>query len=439
MNRKQLTLLIVVGAVLSGLGWVAWQKQQAPYKESTQKMGNKILPNFAIDEVEQLIIKQPKAELVLAKKDELWVVKQRNDYPADFSKLSELVRKFGEAKVAKPVKTGASRLPLLELVPPDKGGGTLVEFKDKSGKSLGSVLLGAKSMKQSGSDSPFGGGGYPDGRYIMVGSDLQTVALVTEPFTTAEAKPEDWLNKSEWFKVEKIKTVTLTAAQPTNNWKLTRESETGEWKLADAKKDEQLDSGKSAPSGAAFSYPSFADLATNSAPDVTGLDKPVVAKIETFEGFNYTAKIGNKSGEENYYFQIAVTGDFPKERTPGKDEKPEDKERLDKEFKEKTQKLEEKLKNERAFEKWTYVVSKWTVDPLLKERKDLLLEKKDEPKADATAPGDKTDAKPPAPLLVPPPKTPAPPATPVPTPAPKPAAKPTPTPPPPPPKPEPAK
>ena len=54
MNRKQLTLLIVVGAVLGGLGWVAWQKEQAPYKESTQKMGGKVLPNFPLNDVEQM-------------------------------------------------------------------------------------------------------------------------------------------------------------------------------------------------------------------------------------------------------------------------------------------------------------------------------------------------------------------------------------------------
>src|SRR6185436_13831549 len=103
------------------------------------------------------------------------------------------------------------------------------------------------------------------------------------------------------------------------------------------------------------------------------------------DGLTYTTKIGGKSGEENHYFQFAVTGDFPKERTPGKDEKPEDKEKLDKEFTEKNQKLEEKLKTEKAFEKWTYVVSKWTVDALLKERKDLLAEKKEEPKKEETS------------------------------------------------------
>jgi hypothetical protein len=75
-----------------------------------------------------------------------------------------------------------------------------------------------------------------------------------------------------------------------------------------------------------------------------------------------------------------VEGNFPKEREAGKDEKPEDKAKLDKEFKDKQSKLEEKLKSEKKFEKWTYLVAKWGVDPLLKDRKDLLQEKKDEKK-----------------------------------------------------------
>jgi hypothetical protein len=382
--------LVVVAAVLSGLGWVAWQKQQAPYRESTQKMGAKVLPDFPLNDVAQFVVKQPGASMVLAKEDDIWVVKDRGDYPANFENLSDVIRKFWELKVAKPVKTGPSRLPVLELVAPDKGTGTLVEFKDKSGKIINTVLLGAKSMKESGSDSPFGGGSFPDGRYVMVGSDVKSVALVTETFNNVEAKSQDWLNK-DWFKVEKLKSIAVTSTNATNSWKLSRESETAEWKLADPKPDEGLDAAKSGGVTSAMSYPSFTDVATNTAPEATGLDKAIVAKLETFDGFTYTAKVGAKTGEDNHYFQIAVAGDFPKERTAGKDEKPEDKERLDKEFKDNLKKHEDKLKAEKAFEKWTYVVSKWTVDPLLKDRKDLMLEKKEEP-----APEDKKDAAAPA-------------------------------------------
>ena len=60
----------------------------------------------------------------------------------------------------------------------------------------------------------------------------------------------------------------------------------------------------------------------------------------------------------------------------GKDEKPEDKEKLDKEFKEKLSKQDEKLQAEQALSKWTYTVSKWSVDALLKNRGELLMEKK---------------------------------------------------------------
>jgi hypothetical protein len=92
-----------------------------------------------------------------------------------------------------------------------------------------------------------------------------------------------------------------------------------------------------------------------------------------------------------------VTGNFPKERTPGKDEKPEDKTRLDKEFADNLKKLDERLKADRKFSDWIYVVSKWTVDPLLKVRHELLEEKKEE-KKDET----KDAATPATPLVLPP-------------------------------------
>jgi hypothetical protein len=384
MNRKQLTPLIVVAVLLGGLGWLAWQKQQTPFKESMAQVGEQLFPNFPINDVERVTIRVSTNELNLLKKDDIWTIAERGNYPANWNNISDFLRKVYDLKVAKPVKVGLSRLGPLQLLPPEKGG-TLVEFKDKSAKVIKTLTLGAQHKRDAGGDSPFGGGSWPDGRYVMVGTNLLTVALVQEPFSNVEGKAEDWLNK-DWFKVEKLKSISVVTTNSTNNWKIARDTEMGEWKLVDATPTESLDTGKSGGVTTALSYPSFNDVATNASASVTGLDNPAVtATLETFDGHVYTAKVGNKVGDESFYFQVASAGNFPKERTPGKDEKPEDKEKLDKEFKEKLAKSEEKQKNEKAYEKWTYIVSKWTVDPLLKERKDLLAEKKEEPKKEEPA------------------------------------------------------
>jgi hypothetical protein len=205
-----------------------------------------------------------------------------------------------------------------------------------------------------------------------------------------EAKPEDWLNK-DWFKVERIKSVSVVTTNATNNWKLARETDGAEWKLADAKAGESTDSSKTSGLNWLLSSPSFNDVMVDPKPEATGLDKPTVATLETLDGFSYTLKIGKPvGGEENasHALQLSVSANLPKERTPGKDEKPEDKEKLDKEFAAKQKPLEEKLKNEKAFEKWTYIVPKFTIENLLKDRKDFLAEKKEEPKKDEAKPGE---------------------------------------------------
>src|SRR5262249_22137973 len=156
------------------------------------------------------------------------------------------------------------------------------------------------------------------------------------------------------------------------------ETETGEWKLADPKPGEQpLDNSKASGVANPLNSLSFNDVATGTTPE--SLEKPTTATIETFEDFTYTLKVGQKTNE-SYPLVMTVAAQLPKERTPGKDEKPEDKEKLDKEFKEKQKKLEEKLSQDKAYEKWVYLVQNWSMDSLLKERSQLLTEKKEEPK-----------------------------------------------------------
>ena len=380
MNRKQLILLIVLAAVVGGFGLLVYRKKEAGYERgTTAEEGQRLLKGVkaeAIRDVAQLSVKQGTNEVNLAVEGDKWTLKERGGYPANFNTIKETVQKFWDAKVARAIEVGPSRLPRLKLT---KEEATLVDLKDDKGKSIAALTLGAQQSKDMPEDSQFGGGSFPNGRYVMRGDDIKSVALVSDPLTV-DAKPEDWLNK-EWFKVEKLKSISIVGTNATNNWKLVRETENGEWKLADAKPGEAADSGKTGGLNWLMSSASFNDVLINPKPEQTGLDKPVTATLETFDGFTYTFKLGKMpSGEENYALQMSVAGNFPKERTPGKDEKKEDKEKLDKEFADSHKKLEDKLKNEKQFEKWTYAVSKWSVDNLLKDRKDFVAEKKEEPK-----------------------------------------------------------
>ena len=393
MNRKQLVILLVLVALLGGAGLLLVKNQNASWKETNPAMGKKVLGDFPVNDVAHIVLKHGTNELNLAKTN-VWCVRERNNYPANYSEISDFLLKVRDLKIVQSEKVGPSQLQRLRLVPGQGTNSALqVDFKDQHEKTIRTVLLGKKHMRKQDRPSPMGemgdmgDEGWPDGRYVKT-PDSDNVTLISESFDRIEPKPDQWLNK-DFFKIEKVRSIAVAFPNATNSWKLTRETETGDWKLTDAKPGEELDKSKSSSVVNPLSSPSFTDVAITATPE--SLEKPTVATIETFDDFSYTLKAGQKTND-NYLLAMTVTAQLPKERTAGKDEKPEDKDKLDKEFKEKQKKLEEKLSQEKAYEKWVYQVSSWTVDPLLKERSQLLVEKKEEPKkeekaAAAEAPG----------------------------------------------------
>jgi len=392
MNRKQLLILLVVVVVLGIAGLLIYQQNQTSWQGSGREgAARKLLGELPVNDVAAILIKRGTNELDLVRKDNLWRVKQRDDYAANFSEISSFLLKAAELKPAQTEEIGPSQLGRYKLLPPGPETNTavLVELRDQNGKAIKSLLLGKTHMrKQAGRSSPMGEmgeeEGWPDGRYVMVGGQTKTVAVVSDPLSNLEPKPEQWLNKN-FFKVEKIRAIAVTYPAATNSWKVSRETETAsEWKLAEAKPGEQLDSSKTSSFSYALGSPSFNDvLPADAKPEQAGLDKPTTVTIETFDDFTYSVKVGQKTND-NVSLVMAVTARIPKERTPGKDEKAEDKAKLDKEFKEKQKKLEDKLSQEQGYGKRIYLVSNWTVDSLLKNRGQLLVEKKEESKKDET-------------------------------------------------------
>ena len=185
--------------------------------------------------------------------------------------------------------------------------------------------------------------GWPDGRYVMAGAGAKTVAVISDPLDTVQPKPDQWLNK-DFLTVEKPRTIAVQFPEATNSWKLDRASETNDWQFADAKAGEKLDSAKISSVTSPFSSASFNDVA---AAPASAAASNTVLTVETFDGFTYTASIGPKQ-DDNYPVRFTITASLPAARTPAKDEKPEDKAKLDKEFQARQKTLADKLAKESA-------------------------------------------------------------------------------------------
>ena len=409
MNSKQLILLLAALVILGGAGLVMRNHHEESWSTAGSKLGQKILPNFQVNDVSAVHIKG-EGDLDLVKNDDRWLVKQRGDYPANFSQIKDLLLKMEDLKIAQAEPIGSSQLARMHLTEPGSGPdtATLLEFKDAQGKVLQSLLLGKKHTRTAERSSPmrFGNDEMPDGRFVMLKNDAHEVLTVSDPLNSVDPKPAGWLDK-DFFKVEKLKSVSFVSTNATNSWTVSRDSESAPWVLAAPKAGEVLDSNKVSSLSSSLGYPSFVDVAADPAPAKTGMDKPLVVTIATFDQFTYTLKIGAKTPENDYNLNVAVAASFPTERTPGKDEKPDGKKALDKEFQDKLKAQQDKLKQEKALDKATYLVNSWLIDPFIRPRAQLMVDKKDEKKddkkeADASA-GNMPEEKPETGVAFPPP------------------------------------
>src|SRR5438046_2062412 len=131
MKGKHLAIILLLLLVVGGLGFYLQKNTSSSWSATAAGAGGKVV-NLPLNDVDRVVIKTGYGELNLMKKDDTWVVAERADYPANYEKVSDLLRKIWDLKTVQVVKVGASQMPRLELVEPGKGtgGGTLVEFKD---------------------------------------------------------------------------------------------------------------------------------------------------------------------------------------------------------------------------------------------------------------------------------------------------------------------
>ena len=376
---KKIIILLVALVAILGIAYLKSNERNSRLNRSVTSVKSRelLFPDFDINGIKKVKIKDDKSETTLAVQNDAWVLAERSGYPVEKEKLQTALMSLKYEKIKAARRIGKDSWGKVGVNSPGgtatTGAGTLVELFDDKGSLKYSLVLGGQVTSSGGSNNDqmkmFGGS--TGNRFVRISGE-DTIWEIGEQLPDLVTKPDAWLAKA-FIDVQKLKSVEVTAAKPEDSWKATRADESAEFTLDGAKSGEKIDAGK-------VTLGSL--LATATFNDVQGKDKAatllkdaVKVKVVTFEGFTYNlqaVKQAGQGGGDKYYLAVNVSADLPKERAAVKDEKPEDKKKNDEAFAADKKRLEEKLANEKKSEGWVYEVTEYTVSSLLKKRAEIL-------------------------------------------------------------------
>jgi hypothetical protein len=348
MSGRALLVLSVLLLVLGG-GALLYQRQQAAERpRNAAVLGKPVLKDLRAADIAAIQIAEPKSTLTIERKDDGWVLRERDGFPADVAKVREFVIKMIELKIGQSAPLGEKDRARLNL----DGSGTQVTFAAQDGQPLAKLVVGKKYFKrevENPDKSP------ADGRFVALPGEPDTAYIVSEPLAQASARSADWIDRSS-FQVEKVKTLEVRMADG-SGWKIERGGDNADWKLAGAKPGEKLDIGRANSASYSLSLLELADVAAKDVKD-TGLDKPTLINATTLDGLSYEIRIGRAEGDD-YYVAFSSSG-----TVQGNDGD------------ERIKKLKARLPREKRLSDYVLLVPKSKLEDTLKPRADLLEKKK---------------------------------------------------------------
>jgi uncharacterized protein DUF4340 len=368
MKRKQVYLLLGIALILVIAGTIFQMRQSSTWKgESSNRQ---IYSNLAVNDVTKVRVQAGKENLSLQTSGDGWQVAERYGYPADFAKIRELLRSIWELKYVRALEVGPSQFGRLQLLPPGQGdqSGTEIDLLSNGDKKVATLILG---KKPSSSESAPG-----SGRFALNPEKKEQVYLIDETFPSLDPlNPSSWLNK-QFIDTQKVRSVVRGNVGNAVGWKVSRKDEHADWELQDAAANESLEKENANPLSSLSI--SLQDVRPENTPvSETGLQQPLVVELETFEGFRYRLEIGGAGPEQTHFLGVKVSANLTETRTPQANETPEEKTKKDAEFNQHLDEWKIRLASEQKLEHWVFLVSDWSLDPLLKARTDFV--KKAEP------------------------------------------------------------
>jgi len=376
VNKQFLVIFGVLVVVLGGGALFVFEQRESAGPAVVSQLGQPLLKGLKASEVASIAIREPKRTLTLAKKDNRWTIVEKNGFPADLDKVTDLVVKAIELKAGQVEPIGDKDRARLNLVESGKGEGaaTAITFKAADGKILAELLVGKKYFKKEpeGDTSKAAG----DGRFVMLPSDPKQVYTVSDPLRLALAASSEWVAK-DGVAIERVKSLEVKPAEGGDGYKIERVTDGTGWKLERAAAGQKLDVSRADAASYSLNKLDIEDLAAADAD--TGLDQPTTIMATTFDGLAYTLRVG-KTDKDQTFVKVEVEGSPKRDSTPRKGEKAEDKEKREKAFADELKKLEQRVAREKTLQDYVLVIASKKLGDTLKRRGELLEQKKPEAK-----------------------------------------------------------
>jgi hypothetical protein len=361
MKVRTLAILLVIMAVFAGAG-ILVVRMHGPEK-SGGDLGKPLLKHLEADKITNIGIKGPKGTVSLARMTDLWVVTERNDYPADFSRIIDLVRRLKSSGIGREFDSSDRTLRRLALKDPEDSEaretekGTRVQLYGKNGLTLASVLLG--KIREGAGER-----GVPGGQYVRLGQD-STVYLIDNHFTSFESDPTGWIEKRPvQVEADEVKRVAcLNADGKTTQYFFEREQEGDEFQLMNLPSGSKIKTSVVNRVAGALSSLRIEDvLDPSAASNLSSKTFDTLFEFTLFSGMIYRVSIASKVSEGATCY-LKIEADYrrealarTKEAGEGLSEVPKGAQKTDNEYALETQELNARLSP------WVYVIPGWQRD-----------------------------------------------------------------------------
>ena len=378
MKTKTLTILYGLVAVLALGVLVAKQSQnQDSLSSAKYERGHKPFANLPAGEIAQVEITDGDMTSTIHIHDGKWSVKERQNYPADFSALQSLIRELSEITIAQSLEAGATydaRFGMdLSSDDPDQHG-TVITLKKSDDQVITTLRLGkaVDSGEQDQMAMLMGGGA--KGQHIRLDDDADAVYVINSTLNGAKSHPKNWLAK-DFIKVANLSKVSLTQPNSTDlEWEV--EEQNGTFTLlGDIPEGKELNTGALSSIGNLFQYARFDDiLSEKAAQGLIDHSKTQTAHLKTKDGFSYQIEIASKVAPQskNKIVKIQTSAKLNEKRPPVEGESAEQATQAEAQFSAELEGLKKKLAQEQRINGVYFEVSEYTVQALLKSRNDLL-------------------------------------------------------------------